>query len=235
MHFVRDQRLSVSLRCICRVASATAAATFRLPAPASINPAPAIRELVSCSVAFTCAGVSVRPRLEQQRRRPRHHRGRHARAAHLDISTTARARSPRAPDTCAPGSPPAPTPPRSGCPAPPAPASARRRSASARASCTSPSRRRTARAVPRVFTAPTVSTDGVLPGEITPPTIGRPSAVFPKFPAAATTRIPASAARSAAWHSGSSRYDSNTGCPSDRLMIRMLNAAGSRSPSRSPR
>src|ERR1041385_6237380 len=36
----------------------TAAAAFKLPAPASISPAPGTRELVNCSAAFTCAGVS---------------------------------------------------------------------------------------------------------------------------------------------------------------------------------
>ena len=122
-----------------------------------------------------------------------------------------------------------PTPPRSCCPAPPAPASAPRRSTSGRASCTSPSRRPTAAPSPRVFTAPTVSTDGVLPGDDhrRRRSAARPS-VLPKLPAAATTRIPASTARCAAWHNGSSRYDSNTGCPSDRLMIRMLNAVAVR-------
>src|SRR4029077_6455237 len=40
------------------VTSATAEATFRLPAPASIRPAPGTREFVSCSATFTWAGVS---------------------------------------------------------------------------------------------------------------------------------------------------------------------------------
>ena len=38
--------------------------------------------------------------------------------------------------------------------------------------------------------APTVSADGVLPGEMMPPTTGRPSAVLPMLPAAATTTSP---------------------------------------------
>ena len=77
-------------------------------------------------------------------------------------------------------------------------------------------------AVPRVFSAPTVSANGELPGDTIPPTTGFPSSVLPKLPAAATTRMPSSIARCTAWHSGSSLYDSSTGLPSERLMIRML-------------
>ncbi len=79
--------------------------------------------------------------------------------------------------------------------------------------------------VPRVFSAPTVIAAGAFAGEMTPPTMGRPSSVFPRLPAAATTTSPASTARCTAWQSGSSRYDSNTGWPSDRLMTRSRNCA----------
>ena len=72
-----------------------------------------------------------------------------------------------------------------------------------------------------MFSAPTVMAYGELPGDSIPPMTGVPSAVFPRLPAAATTTIPAATARSTASHSGSSAAGSNTGCPSDRLMIRM--------------
>jgi len=50
--------------------------------------------------------------------------------------------------------------------------------------------------VPRVFDAPTVSAPGVSPGDTIPPTIGVPSSVFPRLPAAETTTMPAFTARS---------------------------------------
>ena len=79
-------------------------------------------------------------------------------------------------------------------------------------------------AVWRVFSAPTVSAAGELPGEEMPPMTGVPSASLPTLPAATVTRIPASVARCTAWHSGSSRSDSITGWPSDTLMILMFHA-----------
>ena len=55
-------------------------------------------------------------------------------------------------------------------------------------------------AVPCVSSAPTVSTDGSLPGDVTPPNTILPSVVLPTFPADATTTMPAATARSAASH-----------------------------------
>ena len=75
--------------------------------------------------------------------------------------------------------------------------------------------------VPYVLRAPTVMTLGACPGLTIPPTIGVPSSVLPRLPAEQTTISPAATARSAAWASGSSRYDSSTGAPIDRFTIRM--------------
>src|SRR6187397_1280241 len=50
--------------------------------------------------------------------------------------------------------------------------------------------------VPRVFSAPTVSAPGVLPGQTMAPMIGVPSSVLPRLPADATTTRPAATARS---------------------------------------
>ena len=75
-----------------------------------------------------------------------------------------------------------------------------------------------------MLSAPTVSADGELPGDEMPPTTGVPSASLPTLPAATVTRMPASVARCTAWHSGSSRSDSITGCPSETLTIRMFHA-----------
>ena len=74
-----------------------------------------------------------------------------------------------------------------------------------------------------MFSAPTVIAYGELPGESIPPSTSFPSSVLPVFPAAATTTSPFATARFTAWQSGSSSADSNTGWPSDRLTIRMLN------------
>ena len=46
----------------------------------------------------------------------------------------------------------------------------------------------------RVLDAPTVSTQGALPGAVMPPYCGWPSAFLPRLPAAATTTMPASTA-----------------------------------------
>ena len=77
-----------------------------------------------------------------------------------------------------------------------------------------------------MFSAPTVSAAGVLPGEMMPPTTGRPSASLAEVAGRRGHHDrPASIARCTAWHSGSSRYDSNTGWPSERLMTRMFDCA----------
>ena len=57
--------------------------------------------------------------------------------------------------------------------------------------------------VPSVLDAPTVRTQGALPGAVMPPYCGLPFAFFPRLPAAATTTMPASTARLAASASGS--------------------------------
>src|SRR6266851_9652145 len=77
-------------------------------------------------------------------------------------------------------------------------------------------------AVPCVSIAPTAIAYGLFAGVVIPPYTDRPSFVFPKFPAAATTVMPAFTARSTASHSGSSRYGCSTGAPSDRLMTPTL-------------
>ena len=185
--------------------SRTAAATLRLPGARFDQPGarhPRARQLqrqlrVGRRQRRVRVAAAARPR---PRRRPTPCSCRSSRC-------TRSRRGPRHPlrVRSRPGTSPPPTARRSCCPAPPAPASARRRTASDPASCTSPSHRRTAAAWPRVLSAPTVSAAGVFPGEMTPPTIGRPSSVFPMLPAAATTTRPALTARSTAWHSGSSR------------------------------
>src|SRR5438093_5820339 len=76
--------------------------------------------------------------------------------------------------------------------------------------------------VPHVLSAPTVSASGELPGDVMPPRIMCPSADLPALPADATTTMPAFTASATARHSGSVVDDSNTGCPSERLMTRML-------------
>ena len=40
------------------IAASTAAATFRLPAPAPINPTSGMKLAECCSATFTCAGLS---------------------------------------------------------------------------------------------------------------------------------------------------------------------------------
>src|SRR6185436_16581048 len=80
------------------------------------------------------------------------------------------------------------------------------------------------RTVPLVLEAPTVMTQGALPGEPIAPYCASPLAALPRLPAAATTTMPASTARLAASVSGSVLYDSVTAAPSDRLMTRMLRA-----------
>src|SRR5512138_3240610 len=76
--------------------------------------------------------------------------------------------------------------------------------------------------VPEWLDAPTVSTHGALPGAVMPPHCVCPFADCPRLPAAATTTIPAFAARRAASVSGSSQYDSKTPEATDRLMTLML-------------
>ena len=76
--------------------------------------------------------------------------------------------------------------------------------------------------MPNVFSAPTVSASGALPGDVMLPSTMRPSALFPELPAATTTTMPAFTASATASQSGSVRYGSLTGWPSDRLMTRML-------------
>ena len=80
------------------------------------------------------------------------------------------------------------------------------------------------RTVPLVLDAPTVMTQGALPGEPMAPYCGWPLAALPRLPAAATTTMPASTARFAASVSGSVVYDSVTAAPSERLMTRMFSA-----------
>src|ERR1043166_5535877 len=79
--------------------------------------------------------------------------------------------------------------------------------------------------VPIWLDAPTVSTQGALPGAVTPPYCPRPSALRPLFPAAATTTMPALTALSAASVSGSAEYDPYTGAAIDKLMTRMFSAS----------
>src|SRR6185503_3921088 len=76
--------------------------------------------------------------------------------------------------------------------------------------------------VPFVLDAPTVSTQGALPGALMPPYCGRPASFLPKLPLAETTTTPASTTRLAASVSGSVQYDSRTAAPTDRLTTRML-------------
>src|SRR5687767_10636943 len=63
-------------------------------------------------------------------------------------------------------------------------------------------------AVPLWLDAPTVMTQGALPGAPTPPYWSAPLGPLPRLPAAETTTIPASTARRAARVSGSVVYDS---------------------------
>ena len=76
--------------------------------------------------------------------------------------------------------------------------------------------------VPLVFIAPTVIAYGEFPGDVMPPRIGAPSAALPEFPAEAITTMPSVAAFMTATQSGSVTDGSVTGCPSDRLIARML-------------
>jgi hypothetical protein len=76
--------------------------------------------------------------------------------------------------------------------------------------------------VPQVFSAPTVSAIGELPGEVIPPSTRLPSGLRPSLPAETITVRPAAAARATASHSGSVAAGSATGWPSERLMTRML-------------
>ena len=62
--------------------------------------------------------------------------------------------------------------------------------------------------VPLWLDAPTVITQGALPGAPMPPYCGLPSGPLPRLPAAETTTRPASTARLAASVSGSVVYDS---------------------------
>ena len=57
--------------------------------------------------------------------------------------------------------------------------------------------------VPLKLTAPTVMTDGSLPGELMRPYVSVPSSPVPKLPAATTTVMPAALALRTATHSGS--------------------------------
>jgi hypothetical protein len=57
--------------------------------------------------------------------------------------------------------------------------------------------------VPLKLTAPTVITDGSLPGELIAPNTSVPKIDLPKLPAATTTVMPAAVALRTAMHSGS--------------------------------
>lgn len=76
--------------------------------------------------------------------------------------------------------------------------------------------------VPWWLAAPTVSTQGAFPGHVTPPYCSLPLSCVPRFPAAATTTMPAFTARRAAWASGSVLYDSKTPDATETFMTRML-------------
>src|SRR6195256_1784971 len=78
--------------------------------------------------------------------------------------------------------------------------------------------------VPTWLDAPTVSTHGALPGDVTPPYCPRPSALRPLLPAEATTTMPALTAASVAWVSGSELYDSETPAAIEMLITRMFRA-----------
>ena len=75
---------------------------------------------------------------------------------------------------------------------------------------------------PMWLDAPTVNTQGALPGAVMPPYCVCPLWFVPRLPAAATTTMPASVARLAASVNGSVVYDSVTAAPTDRLITRML-------------
>src|SRR6185436_4526174 len=79
--------------------------------------------------------------------------------------------------------------------------------------------------VPMWLDAPTVSTHGALPGDVTPPYWPCPLAPRPLLPAAATTTMPELTAVSAASVSGSASYDSDTDAAIDMLITRMFSAA----------
>ena len=76
--------------------------------------------------------------------------------------------------------------------------------------------------VPFVLIAPTVIANGELPGELIPPRIGVPFSSLPALPADTMTTMPAAVAFATAMHSGSVVDGSVTGCPSDRLITRIL-------------
>src|SRR4029079_12079660 len=78
--------------------------------------------------------------------------------------------------------------------------------------------------VPSWLYAPTVMTQGALPGAPIAPYCVWPRLFLPWLPAAVTTTIPASTARFAARVNGSVLYDSVTAAPTERLMTRMLYA-----------
>jgi len=78
--------------------------------------------------------------------------------------------------------------------------------------------------VPIVLDAPTVSTQGALPGAVMPPYCSLPSAFLPRLPAAATTVMPLSVSFLVASVSGSVQYDSWMPAPTDMLTTRMLYA-----------
>src|SRR5688572_12955510 len=79
--------------------------------------------------------------------------------------------------------------------------------------------------VPNVFAAPTVITDGSLPGAWIAPYIFCPAAFLPLLPAAATTTIPASTSFRAARQTGSLRHESSAGVPRLRLTTLIFCAA----------
>ena len=76
--------------------------------------------------------------------------------------------------------------------------------------------------VPLVLEAPTVSTQGALPGAVIAPYCSSPAAFFPMLPAAVTTVMPWSVTALTASVSGSVQYDSRIAAPTDMLTTRML-------------
>src|SRR3954470_5776659 len=76
--------------------------------------------------------------------------------------------------------------------------------------------------VPSWLYAPTVSTQGALPGAVMAPYCSLPAALLPRLPAAVTTTTPESTTRLAARVNGSVLYDSVTAAPTETLTTRML-------------
>ena len=87
-----------------------------------------------------------------------------------------------------------------------------------------------------MFDAPTVSTQGALPGAVMPPYCVSPRSLRPKLPAAETTTMPASTARFAASVSGIGEEGLRDG-RADREIDDpdVVGATGSRPPTAAPR